>query len=77
MIMTKSKSELAWQYSPALTQTAALNRLNRWIKGDPTFHDALRAAGYRDNQRILTPRQVELFYEYLGTPEEYREYSSR
>jgi len=35
---------------------------------------ALRAAGYRDNQRILTPRQVAIIYEYLGTPEEFQQY---
>lgn len=30
--------------------------------------DALKAVGYRENQRILTPRQVQVIEEYLGEP---------
>lgn len=64
-----SKSELAWQYSPELTQSAALNRLKRWIDGDRDLLTALQQTGYRTNQRILTARQVALVYEYIGEPE--------
>ena len=29
---------------------------------------ALKAVGYRENQRVLTPRQVKVIAEYLGEP---------
>ena len=29
---------------------------------------ALKAVGYRENQRVLTPRQVNVIAEYLGEP---------
>ncbi len=64
-----TKSELAWQYSPELTQSAALNRLRRWIEGDRDLMNSLHQTGYRSNQRILTARQVALVYEYIGEPE--------
>ena len=69
-IKSMSKSELAWLYSPTLSQTAALNRLNRWINGDPELLAALLATGYRPNQRLLTPKQVKVIVEYLGEPSE-------
>ncbi|MBO5676506.1 MAG: DUF4248 domain-containing protein [Bacteroidaceae bacterium] len=30
--------------------------------------DALKRVGYRENQRVLTPRQVQVIEEYLGEP---------
>lgn len=69
MITSLSKSELAWQYSPDLSQCAALNRLRRWIEGDHDLLTALHAAGYRPEQRILTAKQVAIIYEYIGEPE--------
>ena len=66
---TMTKSQLAWQFSPDLSQTAALNRLHRWIHGDQTLLAALHATGYRDSQRILTAKQLSLIYEYIGTPD--------
>lgn len=67
----KSKTELAWQYSPEASQTTALHRLSRWIKGDSELYGKLTKAGYRDNQRLLTPQQVTIIYEYLGEPTEF------
>ena len=66
-----SKSQLAWQYSPEVKQNTALNRLARWINGDPELTAALRAAHYTPQQRILTARQVAIIYDFLGTPEEF------
>lgn len=67
--MTLSKTELAWRYSPNLTQNGALNRLHRWITGDRDLMEALLRAGYRPSQRIFTAKQLAIIYEYLGTPE--------
>ncbi len=63
-----SKSELAWQYSPDLSQAAALNRLRRWMEGDRDLMAALTNAGYRPQQRILTAKQVAIVYDYIGEP---------
>jgi len=59
-------------YSPDSTPDVARHRLTRWINGDPELLSALHAAGYQDNQRILTPRQVSIIYDYLGTPAEFK-----
>ena len=67
-ITSLTKSELAWQYSPDLSQTAALNRLRRWIEGDTALLTALKETGYRPQQRILTARQVAIIHEYIGMP---------
>lgn len=64
-----TKSEIAWQFSPNLTQNAALNRLHRWIHGDQKLLSALYAAGYHDRQRVFTSKQLALIYEYIGTPD--------
>ena len=66
---TLTKTQLAWQYSPELSQNSALNRLHRWIHGDQELLAALRATGYRDSQRVLTSKQLAIIYEYIGTPE--------
>lgn len=63
-----SKTELAYLYSPDLSQGAALNRLRRWMEGDRDLMAALSAAGYKPSQRILTARQVGIVYEYIGDP---------
>lgn len=62
------KSELAIQYSPNISTTAALRRLERWIVLNRDLKEALAEAGYNPMQRILTKRQVELIYYYLGEP---------
>ena len=68
MSTTLSKTELAWQFSPKMSQSGALNRLRRWIDGDPELLSALRSAGYRRNQRLFTTRQLSIIYDYLGDP---------
>ena len=60
-----TKKELAYRYSPDLSHAAAVNRLMRWIKGDRDLMKALKEAGYRDNQRIFTARQVKIIEDYL------------
>lgn len=67
-----SKTQLAWRYSPELSQTGALARLRRMIEGDTELLAALRAAGYRREQRIFTTKQLAIIYDYLGAPDEQR-----
>ncbi len=67
-MLSLTKSQLAWQFSPEMTQSGALNRLHRWIHGDQELLAALRATGYRDSQRVLTHKQISLIYEYIGEP---------
>ena len=69
MSVSLSKTQLAWQYSPELSQNAALNRLHRWIHGDRDLLYALHAAGYSDRQKVLTTKQLTLIYDFLGRPE--------
>jgi len=68
-----TKKELAFRYSPDCNYGAAINRLTRWISGDPDLLNDLHQAGYKDTQRTLTPKQVQIIYSYLGTPQEFAE----
>ena len=63
-----SLAELAMAYAPELSNNAARKRLKKWLNINPQLMQSLREAGYRDRQRVLTPRQVEVIYEYLGEP---------
>ena len=62
------KSELAQAYAPDICLGAALNRLALWIKTNTQLSEALRETDYRVTQRMFTPRQVALSFEYLGEP---------
>ena len=63
-----SKSELARAYAPEIGERSALNRLSRWIRLNQPLCRALLQTGYRPAQQILTCKQVELIFEYLGKP---------
>lgn len=68
MSLPLRKSALAALYFPELASHQACNRLRRWIIRCTELHGKLREAGYRPEQRILTPRQVGLIVHYLGEP---------
>ena len=67
-IQPYNKSELAQAYAPEITLKSALNRLALWIKINAPLSEALQESGYHPKQRILTARQVELIFHYLGKP---------
>lgn len=67
-VKSYTKKELALAYSPAVSMTAALNRLASWIKTNKALSAALEQTGYQVRQRVFTCRQVELIFEYLGQP---------
>ena len=47
---------------------SANTQLKRWIAYNRTLQDELNATGYRNGQRMLTPKQVGLIVYYLGEP---------
>ena len=67
-MQTYSKSQLASLYMPHVSSSSARRTMRRWIDSMPEFKAALQAAGYRDKSILLTPAQVALHYQYLGTP---------
>ena len=62
------KSELAQAYAPEISLKAALNRMALWIKINAPLTEALCETGYHPKQKLLTSRQVELIFQYLGQP---------
>lgn len=60
--------ELAAMYFPNSTTRAATTQLKRWIQRNQELKDALHSANYEASQRIWTPMQVELLFQYLGEP---------
>ena len=63
-----SKSELAWAYSPNLSNAGALYRLREWIRVNKKLTAALKKCGYTPTTRVFTVNQVKLIFEYLGEP---------
>lgn len=63
-----SFKELAGMYFPGYAQQTASVQLRRWIKLNKPLTDALALTGLVCRQRILTPRQVELIFKYIGEP---------
>ncbi|MFW5616398.1 MAG: DUF4248 domain-containing protein, partial [Prevotella pectinovora] len=65
MIYT-TKKELAQAYCPDIDYTAALKKLNQWIRTNAELSARLAATGYIPTQRRFTPQQVKLLYHYLS-----------
>ena len=63
-----AKAQLAALYAPCLSERGALKRLQAWIDFNPRLARALERAGFRKRQKLLTPRQVDIIYRYLGEP---------
>ena len=61
MIYT-TKKELAHAYCPDIDYTAALKKLNHWIRTNTELSARLAATGYITTQRRFTPQQVKLLY---------------
>ena len=64
----ESKAQLAALYAPCLSERGALKRLQAWIDFNPRLARALERAGFRKRQKLLTPRQGDIIYRYLGEP---------
>ena len=63
-----TKKELAMAYCPDIDYTAALKKLNQWIRNNTELSARLAATGYIPTQRRFTPQQVRLLFHYLGEP---------
>lgn len=59
---------LALLYYPDRGYKRAVHLFREELKLTRGLPEALKAVGYRENQRVLTPRQVQVIEEYLGEP---------
>ena len=59
---------LAMLYYPHLSYKRAVHLFRDELRLTRGLLDALKAVGYRENQRVLTKRQVLVIEEYLGEP---------
>ena len=59
---------LAMRYYKGKNYKTALKSFRQEIRDTRGLFQALLDAGYRGNERILTPRQVQLIEDYLGEP---------
>ena len=57
---------LALLYYPDRGYKRAVHLFRQEIRETRGLLDALQAIGYRGNERILTPRQVQVIEEFLG-----------
>ena len=57
---------LAMLYYPDRGYKRAVHLFRQELRQTRGLYQALQAVGYRNNQRILTPRQVQVIEEYLG-----------
>ncbi len=60
--------ELAAMYFANSTPKAATTNLKRWIDRNESLKNELAETGYKEGQRVFTPRQVELIFRHLGEP---------
>ncbi len=64
-----SKKELSLLYAPSLTPESAKNRLCRWLHyNSALMHELVTTTDYREQQRLLTSRQVQIIVKHLGEP---------
>ena len=59
---------LAMLYYPDRGYKRAVHLFRQEIQLTRGLLDALQSIGYHENQRILTPRMVQVIEEYLGEP---------
>lgn len=59
---------LAMLYYPHLSYKRAVHLFRQELRETRGLLQALTDVGYKGNERILTPRQVQLIEEFLGEP---------
>ncbi len=60
--------ELALLYFPNSTKKSASVQLRRWIKQNNKLENELIDYGFKQGQRILTPKQIKILINHLGEP---------
>lgn len=68
-IRAYSKKELALRYFPDSTPRTAVSHLMATIRSNDMLADELKAIGYYNKRKTLTPREVRTIIEWLGEPE--------
>lgn len=69
--LSKKKNQfgnLAMRYYPGRGYKRAVHLFRQELEHTRGLLEALQAIGYHENQRILTPRMVQVIEEYLGEP---------
>lgn len=64
----QNKRNVAQSYFPDILPESAVRRLDRWITNCKDLSSELRRVGYMKRQRMITQRQLNLIYAYLGEP---------
>lgn len=59
---------LAMQYYPGRGYKAAVRAFREELRLTRGLMDALVATGYKDTQRLLSPRQIRIIEDFLGEP---------
>lgn len=65
-----SKQELAVMFFPYTEPLSAVRHLFNWVRRNAELTERLLRSGYSTYQKVLTPAQVNLIFEYLGEPGE-------
>ncbi|MCD8043334.1 MAG: DUF4248 domain-containing protein [Tannerellaceae bacterium] len=60
--------EFAHKYNPHILPRSASKRLKEWIRRNKKLHNELKALGWNEKNRLLTPIQVKAIVHYLGEP---------
>lgn len=60
--------KLAMQYYPDHSYKSAVRLFREEIRLTRGLFPALKAVGYKENKRKLTPRQVQVIEKFLGEP---------
>ena len=60
--------KLAMQYYPEHSYKSAVRLFREEIRLTRGLFPALKAVGYKENKRKLTPRQVQVIEKFLGEP---------
>lgn len=63
-----SKRAVARLYFPNSKPESAEKHLMVWIKRCKPLADLLREHGYRNTNKIFTPKELEMIFDYLGDP---------
>lgn len=68
VIQSYLKVELAQLYSPGLSPSSAMNKLNHWIRKNPELHRLMNSGREGKNDVYYSLRQVGLLVQFLNEP---------
>ena len=66
--MYKFKQDLAMAYFDGCSKKTASRLLAREINLTPGLLDALQATGYSRPRKLLSPKQLQIIFSFLGEP---------